>query len=786
MNNSFLKTSQLWLRFFFIGFSVATIAQETSVKIDFNKDWKFTKVNGTVNADKDLVQANYNDSNWEKVRLPHTANIEPLVVNNQWQGICWYRKAFKVEASAKDKKVFLEFEGAMNIATVWINGVQVAYQQGGYLPILIDASKFVKAGEINTIAVKLDNTDNPITGPKPLKILDFNMYGGLYRNAWITYKEKVYISHPLLANKMAGGGVFITFPKVDKQSSDVAVKTHLVNETNASQQVELIQSITFKGKKVTERKSQTTIASKGDVELQAIIAISNPNLWTPENPNLYQLETKVLVDGKLKDKETTNFGIRSLEFRGTDLYVNGVKTYLRGVNRHQEYPFIGYALSDNAQYRDAKKIKDAGFNCIRLSHYPQSPAFLDACDELGLFVVDAILGWQYYNENEAFKNFCYESATNLVRRDRNHPSVVSWEVSLNETKMPIPFMEELDRRVHQEYPGSQAFSCGWMPDVYDIYFQARQHRIMHGNENHDTKPKPYFVSEYGDWEYYSSNAGLNQDKMPKDIRLEKSSRHYRKEGEQALLQQAFNLQESYNDNLNTAAFGDGYWVMYDYNRGYHNDIETSGIMDIFRLPKFGFNFYESQKSPEENIVLRIASYWNTKSNLNVKVFSNCDQVELFLNGKSIGKQKPDSDKNTTKLPHAPYTFKVAKFEAGELKAVGFRNDKQVETTTVKTPESAVKLKIWVDESGKKPQSGVNDVVFVYIAAVDKNGTILPDYDGKIDFSIKGDAKVMNVGGVNAEAGIATALLQIGDKKSKISMTATINDLKGKLVVKPVK
>ncbi len=784
MNNSFLKKAQRHILWSFIAISSVVTAQETSVKLDFNKDWKFTKVNAKTLSDSELIQSNYNDANWEKVSLPHTANIEPLVVNNQWQGICWYRKAFKVDASVKDKKVFLEFEGAMNIAKVWINGVEVANQQGGYLPILIDASKFVKFGETNTIAVKLDNTDNPVTGPNPLKILDFNTYGGLYRNVWMTYKEKVYISHPLLANKIAGGGIFVSFPKVTKESSDVAIKTHLLNETNENQKVDLVQTVFFKGKKIEEITSQRSIPSKGEVELKATVTVRNPNLWSPESPNLYQLETKVLVNGQLKDKETTTFGIRSLEFRGTDLYVNGVKTFLRGVNRHQEYPFIGYALSDNAQYRDAKKIKDAGFNCIRLSHYPQSPAFLKACDELGLFVVDAILGWQYYAENEAFKNFCYESATNLIRRDRNHPSVVSWEVSLNETKMPIPFMEELNRRVHEEYPGSQAFSCGWMPEVYDIFFQARQHRILHPNENKGIKP--YFVSEYGDWEYYSSNAGLNQDKMPKGMRLEKSSRHYRKEGEAALLQQAYNLQESHNDNLNTTAFGDGYWVMYDYNRGYHDDIETSGIMDIFRLPKFGFNFYESQKSPSEAVVLKIASYWNAKSDLNVKVFSNCDEVELFLNGKSIGKQKPDNDKNTTNLSHPPFTFKVNQFEAGELKAVGFINGKQVESTMVRTPEAASKFKIWIDESGKKAQAEVNDVVFVYIAAVDKNGTIVPDFNEKIDFSIQGDAKLMNVGGVIAEAGIATAVVQIGDKNRKISFSATTKDLKGKLGFKPQK
>ena len=274
--------------------------------------------------------------------------------------------------------------------------------------------------------------------------------------------------------------------------------------------------------------------------------------------------------------------------------------------------------------------------------------------------------------------------------------------------------------------------------------------------------------------------------MPKGMRLEKSSRHFRSEGEKALLQQAYNLQESHNDNLETGVMGDAYWVMYDYNRGYHDEIESSGIMDIFRLPKFGYDFYSSQKNPKEAVVLKIASYWNTNSDLNVKVFSNCDQVELFLNGKSIGIQNPDVDQNTTKISHAPFTFKFPSFQAGELKAVGYINKKEVAKTSVKTPETAQKLKIWIDESGKKPQSNVNDVVFVYIAAVDKNGTVIPTFDGTINFSIKGDAEVMNVGDLKAEAGIATALVRIGSKNGKITFESVSADLKGKECVKAKK
>lgn len=755
-----------------------------AVKLNFNHDWKFSKINTNTNSDDALIKADFDDEEWEKVSLPHTANIEPLVVNNQWQGICWYRKQFSIDFENKNKKVIIELEGAMNRAQVWINGKLAADHLGGYMPVVIDATDFVKVGEENTIAIKLDNTDNPVSGPKPLKILDFNMYGGLYRDAWITFKNKIYISHPLLANKKAGGGVFVTFPKVATAQSEIAIKTDVVNESNAVQNIECLQTIYYKGKKIAEHKSISNgVGVNQTIETNAVMAVDNAKLWSPADPNLYQLETKLLVDGALQDLEITTFGIRSLEFKENQLYVNGEKTFLRGVNRHQEYPFVGYALSDNAQYRDAKKIKDAGFNCIRLSHYPQSPAFLAACDELGIFVVDAILGWQYYADNDAFRNFCYTSATDLIRRDRNHPAVVSWEVSLNETKMPIFFMEELNRRVHEEYPGSQAFSSGWMPEVYDIYFQSRQHRIIHGNENHTDKP--YFVSEYGDWEYYSSNGGLNQDKMPKGLRLEKSSRHLRAEGEKALVQQAYNLQESHNDNLEKGVMGDGYWVMYDYNRGYHDEIESSGIMDIFRLPKFGYYFYASQKRIEDGVVLKIASYWNTVSDLNVKVFSNCDQVELFLNGKSIGLQKPDSNKNTTKISHAPFTFKIASFEAGELKAIGYNKDKQVAKTVVKTPEAPVKFKIWIDESGKKPQSNVNDVVFVYIAAVDKNGTVVPTFDQNINFAITGDADLMNVGDLKAEAGIATAVVRIGSKKGKVRFDGKYKEIKGSLRIKPV-
>ncbi|MCL5245357.1 DUF4982 domain-containing protein [Cellulophaga sp. 20_2_10] len=773
---NYLKTKTAFTLFvLLVAVAVQSCTKDVPTTIAINKDWKFKIIDESKVAAKDLATAEFNDKDWQSVQLPHTANIEPLIVNNQWQGICWYRRTIAISNDDANKKVFFELEAAMNFSKIWVNGKLVSEHHGGYLPIALDLSDYIKAGE-NSIAIRLDNTDNEITGPKPLKRLDFNMYGGLYRNAKLSVKENVYISNAVLANKVAGGGIFITYPKVNTSSSLVNIKTNVANDSNEEQSITVVQSILKNGKVVKENTSdKITVAATKSTDHIVQLAIDSPDLWSPDNPNLYELETKIQVKGKTVDVQKTKFGIRVFEFIENQLYVNGEKTFLRGVNRHQEYPFIGYALSNNAQYRDAKKIKDAGFNYIRLSHYPQSPAFLDACDELGLVVIDAIMGWQYYNDTDAFREYCYRSASELIRRDRNRPSVLAWEVSLNETKMPIFFMEELNKIVHAEYPGDNVYSCGWMDDVYDIYLQARQHRIMHP---HALKDKPYSVSEYGDWEYYSNNAGLNQHKLPKDIRLEKSSRQLRADGEVRLLQQAYNLQESHNDNLTTPAYSDSYWVMYDYNRGYHNDIEASGIMDIFRLPKFGYYFYQSQQSFHQKKVLKIATYWNNNSPTDVKVFSNVDEVKLFLNDELIATQKPDQDRISTKLTHPPFTFKLGSFSAGTLMAKGFVNGEQVAEDTVKTPEKATKLKIWVDESTRPAEANVNDVLFVYIAAVDANGTVIPDFNGAIDITVGNGLEVLNVEAITAEAGIATAVVKVGAESGSVPVSALSNTLKG--------
>ncbi|MEN8704104.1 MAG: glycoside hydrolase family 2 TIM barrel-domain containing protein [Polaribacter sp.] len=731
----------------------------TSSKVKFNDDWYFKKVLNETSSNITFIDEN-NFNNWDTISLPHTPKIEPKIVNNQWQGISWYFKKFSLSKDMKGKKMFLKFEAAMNIAEVWVNDKKLIKHQGGYLPFVIDFTDVALFNAENTVKVRLDNKDNSITGPKPLKNLDFNTYGGIYRNVWLIAKGQLYITDPILTNKVASGGVFVTYPEVSKTQATINIKTHIKNENNKKQSFTIKNTIIKSDIEIVSSESDTyTLFSKEDKQFTANLMVKNPELWCPDSPNLYHLKTEVLQDGKVVEREITRIGIKTIKFIGQDFYLNDKKIFLRGVNRHQEYPYVGYAISDNANYRDAKKIKDAGFDYVRLSHYPQSPAFMKACDEIGLITIDAILGWQYFSKDKKFQNYVFQASKDLIRRDRNHPSVLAWEVSLNESWMPEPFIDSLTTIAHQEYPGNQCFTAGWQSYGYDIYLQARQHRLQYYNPKNK---KPYNVSEYGDWEYYAMNAGLNQNSWGDLLQSERSSRQLRSAGEKGLLQQATNIQEAHNDNLNTPAFADGYWVMFDYNRGYANDLEASGIMDIFRIPKLSYYFYQSQRDANNSNgkpMVYIANQWKKNSPLDVKIYSNCDEVELFLNGKSLGRKKPNQNKMSSNLNHPPFTFKIPKYDAGKLQAKAFIKNKNVVNYSVFSPENPSKIKIDLDINGYELDKNNDDITLVYASVTDKNGTLLTDIDDKIEFNLKGNAELIGENPANLEAGIATILLK---------------------------
>ncbi|UOG76660.1 DUF4982 domain-containing protein [Hymenobacter tibetensis] len=753
--------------------------------VDFNQDWQFVKDIDTAVTAQFFTETTDTAVQWVAVSLPHTAQLEPVVTDKkQWQGTCFYRKFFQVPATDSSKRVAVHFQAAMHTADVYLNGKKLERHQGGYLPFTVDISRQLKYGQPNCLLVKLNNQDNPAVPPgKPLKDLDFNFYSGLYRSVQLLVQDKVYISDPVEAGHTAGGGILLHYEDVSPQSATLRLQTEIQNDAAQAQTVQVRTTLlNEKGEEVGRTQNEAAGIAPGAFErVDQQLSIANPKLWSPEQPYRYRVVVEVLRAGQVIDRQELQTGVRTVRFATDGFYLNGQKTRLRGTNRHQEYPYLGYALSDNAQYRDAWHIKAAGFNFVRCSHYPPSPAFLEACDELGILVMNSIPGWQFFGGTEFQKN-SLQNVHDMVRRDRNHPSVILWESSLNETGMSKPYMEQTYQAVHQELPWKEGvYTCGWLDYAYDVFIPARQHSKAPYYWSKYTGKKPLLLCEYGDWEYYAQNAGFNQTAYAGLKESERTSRQLRGQGERALTQQALNFQEAHNDNFRSPAVGDANWLMFDYKRGYAPDIESSGVADIFRLPKFAYSFYQSQYGPAEDRngfgkpMVYLATYWQPASSKQVVVYSNCDEVELQLNGHTIARQRPDQNVFANKLAHPPFTFAVPTYTPGTLRAIAYRNGKAAAQTERRTPGSAKSLQLSYARLGKDLTAGQNDAVFVYATVVDANGTTVPDATTSVRFSVQG-AELVGDNPVQAEAGIATILVKAGVTPGVVQVSAAATGL----------
>ncbi|MDZ7807382.1 MAG: glycoside hydrolase family 2 TIM barrel-domain containing protein [Gracilimonas sp.] len=787
-----ILTALLLVSVFLVACNSSSKVETIQTQFDFNTEWEFVKNMDTTITDE-LIDPNSVQFDWESVRLPHTANIEPLVIQDQqWQGDSFYRKFFTVEPELEGKHITLKFEGAMHEADIFLNGEKVGYNAGGYLPFVVDISNDVNFGEENALLVKLNNEDNSTIPPgKALEVLDFNYYGGIYRDVYLVVEDKLRIPDPIEANRVAAGGLLVSYENVSNEEATVSVQTDIENSRAESADAGLIYILQdVDGNTVALSEAMVSVSSESNILHTEKLLVQDPNLWSPATPDLYTLTVQLYDGGKLIDSEQQRIGIRTFGFDEDNQFVlNGERLYLRGTNRHQDYPYIGYALSDEAQYRDAYKIKEAGFNFIRIAHYPPDPAFLKAADELGLLFMDAIPGWQYY-EDGLFAERALNDVRKMVRRDRNHPSIIFWEASLNESEMPEEFMEQAHATVKEELPIEENYTSGWMDYAYDIFIPARQHSRPPAYWSDYDKDKPLFIAEYGDWEYYAQNAGFNQNAFEDLQEEERTSRQLRGDGQRRLAQQALNFQEAHNSNLMGHSFGDANWVMYDYNRGYAPDIESSGIRDIFRIPKFANYFYASQAGPElEEMdpefygpMVYIANYWSDPEFTDVKVYSNAEEVALFLNGEEVARQQPDTDRVSTELDHPPFSFNDLKFEAGILKAVAYMEGEPVAEFERITPEEPSELEVSVDLSGKEIQSGKNDVVFIYANVVDENGTTIWDAETEVEFTLEGEGELIGHNPIAAEAGIATVLFRAGENPGNVTITASANGLEAGSII----
>lgn len=715
-------------------------------------------------------QPDFNDKEWDLVSLPDGIEYVPSEASGcvNYQGEVWYRKHFTPEETWKGKQLFLHFEAIMGKAKVWINGTLVNEHYGGFLPVIANVTEYLNYEEDNVIAVWADNSNDPSYPPgKPQDMLDFTYSGGIYRDCWMIVHNNVFITDPNYENETAGGGLFVSFGHISQSQAEIRLDAHVRNSSNTYFSGKIEYQLFDKDNRRVCQASKAFSVSKGKARNTSLtIKVEKPELWEPDSPYLYQLHV-LLKDksGHVVDGYRRRIGIRSIEFKGKDgFWLNG-KPYpypLIGANRHQDFAIIGNALSNSLHWRDAKKLRDAGLRVIRNAHYPQDPAFMDACDELGLFVIVNTPGWQFWNKEPIFAQRVYSDIRNMVRRDRNHPSVWMWEPILNETWYPEDFAKNVVDILHEEYPYPYCYAGCDVTAKGHEYFPIHFTHPLNGAGGafNTSKMDPkisYFTREWGDnvddWNSHNSPSRVN-----------------RAWGEIPMLVQAQGYAKTdYKYTCYDVLYrntrqhmGGCLWHSFDHQRGYHPDPFYGGIMDAFRQPKLSYYMFCAQRPVEKNNrliaesgpMVFIANAMTPFSPKDVTVYSNCDEVRLTYckNGKQFIYKKEKTDEG---MPSPIITFKDVwdvmydkqlarknKHEESYLLAEGIVDGKVVATHKVMPARRPSKIILWADNEGTETIADGSDLITVIAAIADENGNIKRLNNYHIKFEIEGPGELV--------------------------------------------
>ena len=762
-----------------------------------NPAWRFHK-----GAMESAETKEFNDKDWTVVSLPDGIEYLPTEASGciNYQGEVWYRKHFTPDAALKGKKLFLHFEAIMGKSKVFVNGKLLTEHFGGYLPVIADVTDVLDWNGDNVIAVWADNSDDPSYPPgKAQDVLDYTYFGGIYRDCWLIAHNNVFITDPNYENEVAGGGLFVAFGKVSDALAEVQLKIHVRNATKNpfSGRVEymLLQP---DGTEVARLSDKIQVKAGRATTVSDRMPVKQPMLWTPSTPTLYNLLVRVLdKEGNVIDGYRRRIGIRSIEFKGKDgFYLNG-RPYgkpLIGANRHQDFAVVGNAVANSIHWRDAKKLKDVGMEIIRNAHCPQDPAFMDACDELGLFVIVNTPGWQFWNDAPEFAQRVYSDIRNVVRRDRNHPSVWLWEPILNETWYPADFAKNTRDIVDAEYPypycysGSDSEARGH--ENFPVYF-AHPANMQDASKEIDPT-KTYFTREWGDnvddWSSHNSPSRVARNWGEQPMRVQ--AQHYACPYYPVTSYDVLYKQSPQH-------VGGCLWHSFDHQRGYHPDPFYGGLMDVFRQPKYSYYMFMAQRPAVKNDrnagsgpMVYIAHEMTPFSGKDVTVYSNCDEVRLTFNkgGKTYTYKK---DKNRPGMPSPVITFpdvydfmvdkafsRTQKQDDVYLLAEGLIDGKVVATHKVVPARRPEKILLWMDNEGTDLKADGSDFVTVVAAVADKNGNIKRLNNYNIRFSIEGEGRLLGGPGVLANPvpvkwGTAPVLVQSTLKPGKIRITASV-------------
>ena len=706
--------------------------------LSFSQEWRFHK--------GDVPEAHARkteDRCWEKVVLPHCWNDTDTFVPSRgyYRGVGWYRKHFDLPPKLDGKRVFVEFDAGFALGDVWVNEVYAGQYMGGFTGFSIDATSLVRDRD-NLIAIELDNSHNPDILPGK-EIPDYNLYGGLYREARLVLKNEVHIPQH---------GISITTPSVSRESATVRVGVTLTNRGQRRRDCSCTVVLKDPQGEDIAKKAISSSFDPSDTQTIALefADVVNPALWSPDSPNVYTATAILDGEGEVLDRDTTTFGIRWFEFQ-TDrgFFLNGHPLKLRGVNRHQDYPGLGNAVPPRLQIRDAEIVKEMGGNFVRASHYPQHPAFLDACDRLGILVYEEIASWQFIG-GELFVRNAEAMMRETIARDKNHPSIFLWGL-LNEGRSKELF-ERLNDIAHEKDPTrptvyaenrpeeGKELGTVYVPDVLGINY-----KLPHLDEIREALPSLKMLS--------SEHTNADQTERGK---LETEINQV-------------NRLKADTDILEAREFmaGSALWSMHDYGTDYEPvwPIQHSGVLDCYRLPKEGYYYLKSRWSEEPMVHICGHWTWGVEEGAvrEVVVLTNCERVELFLNGNSLGSRSGEN----------PMTWQVP-YRSGELKAVGTHASKEVVHTLRTAGEPA---KMLLSARPRLILADGADVAEIDIQIVDASGTVVPSCAGEARVSVEGPAKVCGIGGraaVRIVAGAGRIALRAGETPGQVLLRASFD------------
>ena len=595
-------------------------------RLYLNDDWLFTE-----QFEDSLMAPEYPENTLQPVRLPHTCKETPFHYFDEslYQMVSGYRRHLLIPKDWQGKRIQLTFEGAAHDSTVFCNGKKVGEHHCGYTAFTVDLTDNVLYGQDNLLCVRLDSREN-LNVPPFGYVIDYMTYGGIYRDVRLEVKEKVSLSdifvHTAIDFRSSPVTAQITSEITLTESDDnVTIRQYYMPKSTAAAQESW--------RLLCEQTVSTDVSC--DKEFSLTATITAPLLWDTEEANLYILKTQLYQDNMLLDETETTFGIREAVFKKDGFYLNGRKLRIRGLNRHQSFPYVGYAMPKSMQRLDADLLKkELGLNAVRTSHYPQSHYFLERCDELGLLVFTEFPGWQHIGD-DAWKAQAVENAEDMIRQYRNHPSIILWGIRINESPDDDAFYEKTNAVAHKLDPSRPTGGVRAMKKSHLLEDVYTYNDFLHDGEMPGCDPKkkvtsdmekPYLISEYNG-HMYPTKAFDNEER-----RSEHAIRHA-------------NVLDAVAGQPDIAgSFG---WCMFDYNT--HKDFGSGdricyhGVMDMFRNPKLAANIYVCEQ--EQTPVLEITSSMDIGEHPgcnrgNIYILSNADSVKMYKNDRFIKEYLP--------------------------------------------------------------------------------------------------------------------------------------------------